>query len=63
MALKKSKFKPGQLVIARPLRFDRKTFTVKLIKYIPNYDWEVEYKDSDTGEAKRDTFDERDFDL
>jgi len=61
-ALKKSKFKPGQEVFVRPRRFGHKSILVKLIKYIPNYDWEVEYTDIKTDEVKRDTFDEREFD-
>ena len=62
MPVKKSKYKSGQLLVARPLRFNRRPVLVTLIRYIPNYDWEIEYTDSNTGEVKRDTFDEREFD-
>lgn len=62
MALKKSKFQPGETVYAKSSIFPEQTLIITLIKYIPNYEWQAEFIHPDTKESVKDYFDERDFD-
>lgn len=62
MALKKSKFQPGQTVYANSPRFPERTLLITLIKYIPNYEWQAEFIHPGTKESVKDYFDEREFD-
>jgi len=58
--MKKSKYKSGEIVFAKWKR--ETSVMIKLIYYLPNYEWCAEFKNPDTQEIIKDYFDERDFD-
>jgi hypothetical protein len=62
MAIKKSKFKPGDTVFAKSPQTDNQTVIITLIKFIPSDDWFAECKDPNTDEVKKDYFKEGAFD-